>query len=260
MHGVRLGIDLGTSTVRIAIDGRGVVLEEPSILALNSKNGKVVAVGCEAEEMIGREPPSIKIIRPIQKGTVSDYEAAEKMLHKMVEKVCAYRIFKPKAAISIPSLVTEVEERSVIQAAESVGVRRTALIQSHIASALGAGLDIANPRGRMVVDIGAGTIEAAVISLGGVVVSKSIRVGGDDMDDAIIRGIHCKYMHVIGKKTAQEIKETLSKAYPENESMEVRGRDALSGLPGIKKITDGDIREFISEVMDDIREVVQYVL
>lgn len=260
MSGVCLGIDLGTSTVRIAIDGHGVVLKEPAVIAINSKTGHTVAVGTEAADMIGREPPSIKVIRPIRKGTVSDYDSAEKMLHAMVSKVCAYRIFKPRAAISIPSLVTEVEERSVVQASSSVGVRKTALVRSHVASALGSGLDIASPHGCMIVDIGAGTTEAAVLSLGGIASSKSIRIGGDDMDEAIIRGVHNRYMHDIGKKTAEEIKMQLGSAYPNGEELEIRGRDAVNGLPGLKKISSNDIREFIDEQMIAIRNVVQYVL
>ncbi|MBP5303866.1 MAG: rod shape-determining protein [Clostridia bacterium] len=260
MQGVRLGIDLGTSMVRIATETHGIVLREPSVIAINSKTGKLVAVGKEAEDMIDREPASIKIIRPIQKGTVSDYDCTEMMLHELISRVCAYRIFKPRAAINIPSLVTEVEERSIVQAAASVGVRRTALIQSHIAAALGSGLDISDPHGCMIVDIGAGTTEAAVLSIGGIVASKSVRVGGNDMDDAIIRGVHNRYMHIIGKKTAEEIKKSLATAYPEDEEMEIRGRDALTGLPGVKTISATDVREFIEEQMESIRNTVQFVL
>ena len=258
--GTHLGIDLGTAKVTIYKEGAGIVLREPSVIAVETRRGRVIAVGREAEEMIGREPPTIRVIRPMQKGVVSDYDCTEKMLRAFVNKVCAFKVFKPRAAISVPAAVTEVEERSVVQAATSVGIRRVALVEEYIAAAFGAGLAVEEPRGCMIVDIGAGTTDVGVLSLGGVTAAHSVKTAGNDMDEAIVRMVRSRYNHVIGAKTAEEIKKTIGGVLPREATMEVRGRDAISGLPCTKTVSASDVFDALSESFSVILNTIQTVL
>ena len=255
-----LGIDLGTSRVRIALEGRGIVLDEPSVIAINSKTKAIIAVGTEADQMMEREPDTITVIHPMQNGVISDYDCAEKMLYLFLRKVCRRHVFKPRAAISIPASVTEVEERSIVQATAAVGVRKTILVQSYIAAALGAECNIVSSHGFMVVDIGAGTTEIATLSLGGPAAYTSIRVGGDMMDEAIIRGVYKKYNFVISKKMAERLKMEIGSAVPCESVMEAKGRDVVSGLPGTVEISSASILEWISDVLEDIHQAVQSIL
>ena len=260
MAGTNLGIDFGTSKVSIFREGAGIVLCEPSVIALESKTGRVIAVGQEAFEMMGKEPPTICVIQPIRKGVVSDYDGAEKLLRAFVNQVCAFKVFKPRAAISIPAAVTEVEERSVVQAATAVGIRRVALVKEYIAAAIGAGLPVNEPHGCMIVDIGAGTTDIGVLSLGNVASAKSVKVAGDDMDEAIVRMVRSRYNHIIGLKTAEEIKRTIGGVLPREATMEVRGRDSLSGLPCLKTVSAADVFEAIAEPFSAILTAIQSVL
>lgn len=260
MAGIRMGIDLGTSSVRICVEGRGVVLREASVLAVDEKTDKLVAVGNEAKEMFGREPRSIRVIRPIRKGVIAEYEYAEKLIRHLVGKVCAYRVFKPRAAVSVPSSVTEVEERSVVQAMTTVGIRRVALIEEFVAAAVGADLDVTQPHGCMAVNIGAGTTDVAVMSLRGVSASVSVRVGGDDLDEAIVRAIRSEYGHVIGLSTAEEVKKTIGSALPSQQTTWVRGRDAVTGLPCSKEVHAESIRRAMEEPLREIVNAVRTVL
>ena len=260
MAGIKMGIDLGTSAVRICVDGKGVVLREAAVLAIDEKTGEILASGNEAKQMIGREPPSIRVIRPMRGGVIADYEYAEKMIRLFVGKVCAYRVFKPRAAVSIPSAVTEVEQRSVVQAMTTVGIRRVALIEEYVASAVGAGLDVTQAHGCMSVNIGAGTTDAAVLSLRGVSAAVSARVGGDDLDEAIIRTLRTDYAHVIGPLTAEEVKKTIGSALPSDRTMTVRGRDAVTGLPCVKEVSAAVVRRAIEEPLQDIVAAVCSVL
>jgi len=260
MAGTNLGIDLGTSKVSVFREGAGLVLCEPSVIAVEEKTGRVIAIGREAYEMIEKEPPTIRVIRPIRKGVVSDYDCAEKMLRAFVNKVCALKIFKPRAAISVPAAVTEVEERSVVQAATAVGIRRVALVEEYIAAAFGAGLSVEEPQGNMIVDIGAGTTDIAVLSLGSVASAKSIKTAGDDMDEAIVRMVRSRYNHVIGLKTAEQVKRQIGGVLPREATMEVRGRDSVSGLPCMKTVSAADVFEALAEPFTAILTAIQTVL
>ncbi len=260
MAGTNLGIDLGTSKVSIYREGAGLVLCEPSVIAVEKRTGRVIAVGQEAYDMIEREPPTIQVVRPMRKGVVSDYDNVEKMLRAFVNQVCAFKVFKPRAAISVPAAVTEVEERSVVQAATAVGIRRVALVEEYIAAAFGAGLSVEEPIGCMIVDIGAGTTDVGVLSMGSVASAKSVKVAGDDMDEAIVRMVRNRYNHVIGLKTAEEIKCTIGGVLPREGTMDVRGRDAISGLPCIKAVAASDVFDVISEPFSIILSTIQSVL
>ena len=260
MTGTNLGIDLGTSKVAIYREGAGIVLCEPSAIAVETKRGRVIAVGSEAYEMMEKEPATIRVIRPIRKGVVSDYDAAEKMLRAFVNKVCAFKVFKPRAAIAVPAVATEVEERSVVQASTAVGIRRVALVEESIAAAFGAGLSVEEPLGNMIVDIGAGTTDIGVLSLGNVASAKSVKMAGDDMDEAIVRMVRSRYNHLIGQKTAEQIKREIGGLLPREGSMEVRGRDGVSGLPCVKTVTAADVFEALSASFSTILSAVQEVL
>ncbi|MCI8553672.1 MAG: rod shape-determining protein [Clostridiales bacterium] len=260
---MKMGIDLGTCQVAIAVAGRGVVLREPSVIAVDRDTDKMIACGREAGEMLGKEPDSIRVIRPMTKGVISDYHYAERMLQHFVRRVCAYKILKPRASVCVPASVTEVEQRAVIEAALASGARSAVLIEEAVAAAIGAGLDVAAPRGCMIADLGGGTTDAAVLSLKGMASSLSVRVGGDDFDEAIVRYMHNRYNHVIGLPTAEMIKKTIGDAMPDaenNPELPVRGRDAVSGLPQVVKTTAMDIREAIHDPLEEIMSVLQRVL
>lgn len=253
-----IGIDLGTANILVYRRGKGIVLSEPSVVAIGSKNGKVLAVGNEAREMLGRTPGNITAIRPLRDGVIADYTTTLKMLQYIIAKTCpGYLIkLKPTTLVCVPSGVTNVERRAVLQAAKEAGAGSAMTIPEPYAAAIGAGLPIASPGGNMVVDIGGGTSDIAVLSLGGVVLSHSLRLGGNKLDEAIIRHIRNAYNLMIGDPTAEEIKIKIGSAYPLAQEliMEVRGRDLVAGLPKTVEITSEEIREALSEPVRQIAE------
>ena len=232
-YGQDIGIDLGTATVIAYAKGKGIVLREPSVVAVDSNTGDVLAVGKEARRMLGRTPGNIVATRPLRDGVISNYTVTEKMLKYFINRVCGRFIFAPRIMICIPSQVTEVEKKAVIDAASQAGARKVYLIEEPIAAAIGAGIDIAKPCGNMVVDIGGGTTDIAVISLGGSVVSSSLKVAGDKFDEAIVKYIKRKYNVMIGERTAEDLKINIGCVYPKIQDMEmdIRGRDLMTGLP-----------------------------
>ena len=259
-----IGIDLGTANILVYIRGKGIVIREPSVVALERETSRIVAVGEEARQMIGRTPSNIVAIRPLKDGVIADYDVTETMLKYFIEKVCPKpRLFRPQVVVCVPSGVTSVEKRAVLEAAMQAGAKRTYLIEEPMAAAIGAGIDIAEASGNMVVDIGGGTTDVAIISLGGIVVSESLRVGGDKFDEAIIRYIKKMYNLMIGERTAEDIKIEIGSAYPEGEgkSREIRGRDLVTGLPRTIKFTSADTFQALSEpitaVIDGIKSVLE---
>lgn len=258
-----IGIDLGTASVLIYVKGKGIILREPSVVAVSADQGhQVVAVGEEAWNMIGRTPQNIQVIRPLKEGVISDYQYTEKMLKYFVQKTMGRRLFKPIVAVCVPSGVTEVEKRAVKDAADQIGAREVHIIEEPLAAAVGAGLDIYRPSGCMVVDIGGGTTDIAVISMGGVVVDNSIKVAGDNFDEAIIRYMRKKYNILIGEKTAEEIKIKIGSASEKDEelSLQVKGRHLVSGLPVSIEVFSSDVRDALSESVGNILEAVHHVL
>lgn len=261
--GQDIGIDLGTASVLVYIKGKGIVLREPSVVAIDRNNNKILAVGEEARMMLGRTPGNIVAIRPLREGVISDYDVTEKMLRYFIDKAIGRRrIFKPRMVVCVPSGVTEVEKRAVIDAANNAGARTTKLIEEPIASAIGAGLDIAKASGNMVIDIGGGTTDIAVISLGGIVVSTSIKVAGDKFDEAIVRYMRKKHNIMIGERTAEELKITVGTAFPREEQVkvEVRGRNLISGLPKTLEVNSDEMLEALSEPVSAIADAVHSVL
>jgi len=258
-----LGIDLGTANIVVYLRGKGIVLREPSVVAISTKNKKVLAVGEEARLMLGRTPGHIVAIRPLSDGVIADYTTTEKMLEYLIAKVCGRRRFlKPRVLVCVPSGVTSVERRAVIQAAREAGAGEAYTIEEPMAAAIGAGLPISMPGGNMVVDIGGGTTDVAVISLEGIVISRSVRVGGNKMDEVISRYIRAQYNLMIGERTAEEIKIKVGSAYPLEQEleMEVRGRDLIAGLPKTVTVTSEEIREALQEPINAIVERVRSVL
>jgi rod shape-determining protein MreB len=252
-----IGIDLGTANILVYRRGKGIVLNEPTVVAVNTKNGRVLSVGNEAREMLGRTPGNISAIRPLKDGVIADYTTTLKMLEYIIMKTCGRtRLIKPTALVCVPSGVTNVERRAVIKAAKEAGAGLAMTIEEPMAAAIGAGLPISSPGGNMVVDIGGGTTDIAVISLGGIVLSQSIRVGGNKMDEAIIRHIRNTYNLMIGDPTAEEIKIRIGSAYPLTQElrMEIRGRDLVAGLPKAVEVTSEEIREALGEPVRQIAE------
>ena len=260
--GQDIGIDLGTATVLVYIKGKGIVLREPSVVAIDQNTNKLLAVGEEARKMIGRTPGNIVAIRPLRDGVISDYDVTERMLKYFINKVCKNRIFKPRIMVCVPSGVTEVEKRAVVDAAIQAGAKRTYLIEEPIAAAIGAGVDISKACGCMVVDIGGGTTDIAVISLGGNVVSSSIKIAGDKFDDAIIKYMRKKHSIMVGDRTAEELKIRIGTVYQRKEQavMEVRGRNLITGLPNVVKVTSDEMIEALNEPVMGIVEEVHSVL
>lgn len=260
--GQDIGIDLGTASILVYIKGKGIVLKEPSVVAIDKNTNQILAVGEEARMMLGRTPGNIVAIRPLRDGVISDYEITERMLRYFIQKVCGHRIIKPRIIICVPSGVTEVEERAVLDAAMQAGARKTYLIEEPIAAAIGAGIDISKACGSMVVDIGGGTTDIAVISLGGTVVSSSIKVAGDKLDEAIVRYMRKKHNIMIGERTAEEMKITIGTVFPrESEiSMDVRGRNLITGLPKTITVTSTEMMEALDEPISHIVEAVRSVL
>ena len=260
--GQDIAIDLGTATVIAYVRGKGIVLREPSVVAIDKNTKNVLAVGKEARRMLGRTPGNIIATRPLREGVISDYTVTEKMLKYFIGKVCGKYIFAPKIMICIPSRVTEVEKRAVIDAAVGAGARKVNLIEEPLAAAIGAGLDVSKPSGNMVVDIGGGTTDIAVISLGGTVVSTSIKVAGDKFDESIVKYIRKKHNIVIGDRTAEDIKINIGCVYPKIQDldMDIKGRDLYTGLPKTVNIHSSEMIEALSEPAEEIIEAVHLVL
>ena len=257
-----MAIDLGTANTVVYVRGRGIVLSEPSVVAIDERTGEVHAVGSEAQMMIGRTPASISADRPLRHGVIADFEVTEAMLRRFMEKVLSSRFSRPRLVMCAPSGVTEVERRAVEEASLSAGAREVHLIEESLAAAIGAGLPIAEPVGRMVVDIGGGTSEVAVISLGGLVVSRSLRVGGYDLDEAITNHIRNEHRMAIGSQSAETIKLAIAAATPQQEELvsEVRGRDLTSGLPREVRLTGEEVRAAIAGPLADILAAVHATL
>ena len=260
--GQDIGIDLGTATVIAYIKGKGIVLREPSVVAVDNNTGDVLAVGQEARRMLGRTPGNIVATRPLKDGVISDYTVTEKMLKYFINKIGPKSIFAPRIMICIPSQVTEVEKKAVIDAASQAGARKVFLIEEPIAAAIGAGIDISKPCGNMIVDIGGGTTDIAVISLGGSVVSSSIKVAGDKFDEAVIRYIKKKHNVIIGDRTAEELKVNIGCVYPkiQDVEMDIRGRDLGTGLPKTLTISSSEMMEALIEPAMMIVDAVHGVL
>ena len=244
-----MAVDLGTANTLVYVRGRGIVLSEPSVVAIDQRTGDVHAVGVEAKRMLGRTPGSISAIRPLKDGVIADFDVTEQMLRHFIQKVHQHRFAHPRVVVCVPSGVTGVEKRAVEEATLSAGARQAYLIEEPMAAAIGAGLPVAEPTGNMIVDIGGGTTEVAVISLGGIVVSQSLRVGGDEMDEAIVNHIKKEYKLLVGQQTAEEIKLEIGSAHPMPEEVqaEVRGRDMLTGLPKTVIISSDEIRRALDE-------------
>jgi len=262
MFGADIGIDLGTANVLVYIKGKGVVLREPSVVAIDRDNNKILAVGQEARRMLGRTPGNIVAIRPLRQGVISDYTVTEKMLKYFIAKAVGRRFRKPRITVCVPSGVTEVEKRAVEEATYQAGARKVNIIEEPIAAAIGAGIDISKACGSMVVDIGGGTSDIAVISLGGVVASTSIKIAGDNFDEAIVRFMRKKHNLLIGERTAEDIKINIGTAYkrPDSLTMDVRGRNLITGLPKTITVTSEETEEALRESTSKIVEAVHGVL
>jgi rod shape-determining protein MreB len=258
-----MAVDLGTANTLVYVRGRGIVLNEPSVVAVNVKDGRPLAVGSEAKRMIGRTPSHIQAVRPLKDGVIADFEICEKMLRYFIHRVHQRRFAKPRMVICVPSGITGVEQRAVQEAAEYAGARKPAyIIEEPMAAAIGAGLPVHEPTGNMVVDIGGGTTEVAVISLGGIVTSQSIRVGGDELDNAIIQYVKKEYSLMLGERTAEEIKMAIGSAFPapDEPHAEIRGRDLVTGLPKTIVVSTEEIRDAIEEPVAAIVDAVKVTL
>lgn len=264
MFGCDMGIDLGTASVLVYVSGRGIVLHEPSVVAINQETGGVLEVGSAARQMLGRTPGTVVAMRPMKDGVISDYDVTEKMLRYFIRKVVGKSVFarKPRVAICVPAASTAVQRRAVEDAAREAGARQVFLIEEPIAAAIGAGIDITAARGSMLLDVGGGTTDVAVIALGGIVKSTCIKVAGNAMDDAIQSYIRRRWGLLIGERTAEEIKIAVGSAYPKlsNETMEIRGRSLVSGLPENRLVTSRDIARAIAEPVFAIMRAVHGVL
>ncbi|HMQ26768.1 MAG TPA: rod shape-determining protein [Acidimicrobiales bacterium] len=258
-----MAVDLGTANTLVYVRGRGIVLNEPSVVAINTRDGRPLAVGIEAKRMIGRTPGHIQAIRPLKDGVIADFEICEKMLRYFIHKVHQRRWVKPRMVICVPSGITGVEQRAVQEAAEYAGARKPAyIIEEPMAAAIGAGLPVQEPTGNMIVDIGGGTTEVAVISLGGIVASQSSRVGGDELDEAIIQYLKKEYSVALGERTAEEVKIQLGSAWPLQQELnaEIRGRDLVTGLPKTVVLSTSEIREALEEPVAAIVDAVKVTL
>ena len=257
-----MAVDLGTANTLVYVRGRGIILNEPSVVAVNVKTGVPLAVGAEAKRMIGRTPSYIQAIRPLKDGVIADFDICEKMLRYFIHRVHQRRFAKPRMVICVPSGITGVEQRAVMEAAEYAGAREAHIIEEPMAAAIGAGLPVHEPAGNMVVDIGGGTTEVAVISLGGIVTSQSVRIGGDELDEAIVAYVKKEFSLALGERTAEEIKIALGSAYALQEEIraEIRGRDLISGLPKTIIITTEQVREAIEEPVAAIVDAVKATL
>jgi rod shape-determining protein MreB len=258
-----MGIDLGTANTLVYVKGKGIIVREPSVVAIQSETKEVLAVGDEAKKMIGRTPGNIIAIRPMKDGVIADFDITQVMLRHFIKK--AYpktSVFKPRVIVCVPSGVTEVEKRAVEEAAEQAGAKEAYLIEEPMAAAIGSDLPVSEPRGSMVVDVGGGTTEVAIISLGGIVTSRSIRIGGDELDESIVQYIKRQYNLLIGERTAEEVKIDIGSAYPKTSEniKEVKGRDLVTGLPKTIEISSQEIREAIAEPVNSIIEAIKFTL
>ena len=258
-----IGIDLGTANTLVTLRGKGIVLKEPSVVAIDNKTGNILATGHEAKEMLGRTPEDIRAVRPLKDGVIADFTATQLMLKNLISKVCQrYGVVRPRVVVGVPSGITEVEERAVEESVLQAGAREVYLIEEPMAAAIGANLDVAEPSGSIIVDIGEGTTEVAVISLGGIVVSTSLRVAGDELDEDIVNYVKKEFNLAIGETTAEEIKIGIGCATPlmTETPMVVRGRDLSTGLPQNVEITSSQVMESIAESINDIVESVKQTL
>jgi rod shape-determining protein MreB len=257
-----MAVDLGTANTLVYVRGRGIVLSEPSVVAIDSRTGQVHAVGVEAKRMLGRTPGTISAIRPLKDGVIADFDVTEQMLRHFIQKVHQNRFAHPRVVVCVPSGVTGVEKRAVEEACLSAGARTAYLIEEPMAAAIGAGLPVAEPTGSMVVDVGGGTSEVAVISLGGIVVSQSIRIGGDELDEAITSYVKREYKLMIGQQTAEEVKLEAGSAAPMDEEVqaEIRGRDLVSGLPRTVMLSSEEVRHALEEPLSQIIGAVKDTL
>lgn len=258
-----IGIDLGTANILATLKGKGIILNEPSVVAIDKETNKIIATGREAKEMLGRTPEKIKAVRPLKDGVIADFTATQMLLKNIVQKICKrYGIGRLRAVVGVPSGITEVEKRAVEESVIQAGAREVYLIEEPVAAAIGAGLEIAEPNGNIVVDIGGGTTEVAVISLGGIVVSDSLRIAGDELDEAIINYVKKELNLAIGQTTAEEIKINIGCALPlvSIETMEIRGRDLNTGLPKVLEINSEQVRQAMEEPIAQIVDVIKMAL
>ena len=255
-----IGIDLGTASVLVYVKGKGIVLNEPSVVAMDKTTGKLLKVGAEAQAMLGRTPGNIIAIRPLREGVISDYDMTERMLREFIHKVAGVSFFKPRVIICVPSGITEVEERAVIDAGIQAGARKVYLIEEPVAAAIGAGIDITQPDGHMVVDIGGGTADIAVIS--GVVESASIKIAGDQLNEAVVKYMRRKHNLLVGERTAEEMKKQIGCVFPkdEEETMDVKGRCLLTGLPKVVTVSSTEMMDAFEEPVERIMEAIHSVL
>ena len=257
-----IGIDLGTASVLIYVKGQGIVLNEPSVVAMDKNTGKLLKVGADAQAMLGRTPGNIVAIRPLRDGVISDYDMTERMLKEFIHKVNGFQLFKPRVIICVPSGITEVEERAVIDAGVQAGARSVYLIEEPVAAAIGAGIDITKPDGHLIIDIGGGTTDIAVISLSGVVESASIKIAGDMFNEAVVKYIRRKHNVLIGERTAEDLKMQIGCVYPQEEeqTVEVKGRCLMTGLPKVFSVSSSEMIEAFEEPAERILEAVHSVL
>ena len=257
-----IGIDLGTASVLVYVKGKGIVLNEPSVVALDRNTGKLLKVGAEAQEMLGRTPGNIVAIRPLREGVISDYDMTERMLREFIHKVSGFFLFRPRVIICVPSGITEVEERAVIDAGIQAGGRKVYLIEEPVAAAIGAGIDITRADGHMVVDIGGGTADIAVISLNGVVESASIKIAGDQLNEAVVKYMRRSHNLLVGERTAEEMKKQIGCVFPkdEEENMSVKGRCMLTGLPKSVTVSSTEMMDAFEEPVERILEAIHAVL
>ena len=257
-----IGMDLGTASVLIYIKDKGIVLNEPSVVALDKNTGKLLKVGADAQAMLGRTPGNIIAIRPLREGVISDYEVTERMIKEFLHKVMGFQLFKPRIIICVPSGITEVEERAVIDAGIQAGARRVYLIEEPVAAAIGAGIDITQPEGHMIIDIGGGTSDIAVISLSGVVESSSIKIAGDQFNESVVKYMRRKHNILIGERTAEQMKMEIGCVYPKEEeaTIEIKGRCLMTGLPKTITVNSTEMMEAFEEPVERILEAVHNVL
>jgi len=258
-----IGIDLGTASIIVYKRGEGIVLHEPSVVAVSEKTGEIVAIGEEAKKMLGKTPEGLKAVRPMKDGVIADYKTIEAILKEFLRRIVGkFSIVKPSLVIGVPTKITEVEKRAVFEAGLSAGARKVYIVSEPIAAAIGAGIDIMRSEGNMIVDIGGGTTDIAVISLGGIVVGEAIRIAGDAMDEAIVRYTRRKFGLIVGESSAEEVKRRIGKAHPsvEDYEMEVRGRDMVTGLPRVERLTSTNILEAIEPILSMILTKIKNIL
>lgn len=262
MIGTDIAIDLGTSRFKVYLDGKGIVISEPSIIAVDNLTDEVIAIGSDAYDMLGRTSDRITVSRPLSNGVISDFSMAEQLISYYLRQIAPSRVFMPRVVVSVPCNVTEVEKRAVVEAITAAGVRKVCLIEEPVAAAIGAGLDISKPDGIMVIDIGGGTTDIAVISLGGIVASSSVKMAGDKFDEAIVKYMRKAHKLYIGERTAEELKVTIGTAFPREETItrECRGRDLVTGLPKSVDVTSEEIMDALEEPLHEICEAVHNVL